>query len=200
MAHINLLPWREARRKQREREFAGMAGGAALLAAVVILYAHVQIGSMTESQQSRNNVLTHEIAELDKAIAEIKNLEAEKAALLARMDVIQDLQLSRPEIVHLFSELATTLPEGVYYTAIKREGAGVIVGGIAQSNARISTLMRNMESSPWLEKPVLEVIETSDKDKIRSPSFILHAKQTLGRQHNAASSIADTDQQTEKQP
>lgn len=199
MAHINLLPWREARRKQREREFAGMAGGAALFAAVVILYAHVQIGGMTEFQQARNNVLTHEIAELDKAIAEIKNLEAEKAALLARMDVIQDLQLSRPEIVHLFSELATTLPEGVYYTAIKREGAGVIVGGIAQSNARVSTLMRNMENSPWLEKPMLEVIETSDKDKTRSPSFILHAKQTLGSQ-SATSSATDTDQPAEKQP
>ncbi len=200
MAHINLLPWRETRRKEREREFAGIAGGAALLAAAVILYAHVQIGSMIESQQSRNAVLTREIAELDKAIAEIKTLEAEKSDLLARMDVIQDLQLSRPEIVHLFSELATTLPEGVYYTAIKREGAGVTVGGVAQSNARVSTLMRNMESSPWLEKPALDVIETSEKDRIRSPSFILRANQTPSSHRKAAVSATDADQQAGKQP
>ncbi|MDP1708976.1 MAG: PilN domain-containing protein [Gammaproteobacteria bacterium] len=200
MAHINLLPWREARRKEREREFGAIAGGAALLAAVVVLYAHVQIGNMAESQQARNAVLTHEIAELDKAIAEIKTLEAEKSDLLARMDVIQDLQLSRPEVVHLFSELATTLPEGVYYTAIKREGEGITVGGIAQSNARVSTLMRNMESSPWLEKPALDVIETSAQDRVRSPSFILRAHQTPGSQRKAAVSAADTDQQAGKQP
>lgn len=197
MAHINLLPWRETRRKEREREFAGMAGGAALLAAAVILYGHVQIGSMTEFQQSRNAVLTHEIAELDKAIAEIKTMEAEKSDLLARMEVIQDLQLSRPEIVHLFSELATTLPEGVHYTAIKREGMGIIVGGIAQSNARVSTLMRNLESSPWLEKPLLEIVETSEKDQARNARFILRARQISGGKHKSADT-ADTPPATDQ--
>lgn len=197
MAHINLLPWRETRRKEREREFAGMAGGAALLAAAVILYAHVQIGSMTEFQQSRNAALTHEIAELDKAIAEIKTLEAEKSDLLARMEVIQDLQLSRPEVVHLFSELATTLPEGVHYTAIKREGTGITVGGIAQSNARVSTLMRNLENSPWLEKPLLEIVETSEKDQARNARFILRARQIPGGKRKSVDT-ADTPPTTDQ--
>lgn len=190
MAHINLLPWREARRKEREREFAVMAGGAAALAAVIIVYLHVQIGGMIETQESRNSVLTQEIAALDKAIGEINTLEAEKARLLARMEVIQDLQLSRPEIVHLFSELATTLPEGVHYTRVRQQGVALTLDGIAQSNARVSTLMRNLENSPWLEKPALDVIETSEKDKARTTRFVLRVSQKPGSERKAA---ADND-------
>lgn len=200
MTHINLLPWREARRKEREREFAVMTGGAAVLVGVIVFYAHIQINGMIESQGARNSFLAQETAALDKEIGEIRSLEAEKSRLLARMNVIQDLQLSRPEIVHLFGELATTLPEGVYYTAIKQQGAGLIVGGIAQSNARVSTLMRNLENSPWLEKPVLDVIETTEKDKARTTRFMLRASQKQSGSGKSAVETADKDKKAGAKP
>ncbi|MDO9372415.1 MAG: PilN domain-containing protein [Gammaproteobacteria bacterium] len=200
MTHINLLPWREARRKEREREFAVMAGGAAALAAVIVFYAHIQISGMIESQEARNSLLAQETTALDKEIGEIKNLEAEKSRLLARMNVIQDLQLSRPEVVHLFGELATTLPEGVHYTAIKQQGAGLTVGGVAQSNARVSTLMRNLENSPGLEKPVLDVIETTEKDKTRTTRFVLRVSQKQSGSRKTAAEAADKDNKAGAQP
>lgn len=200
MTHINLLSWREARRKEREREFAVMAGGAAVLAAVIVFYAHIQISGMIENQEARNSLLAQETAALDKEIGEIKNLEAEKSRLLARMNVIQDLQLSRPEIVHLFDELATTLPEGVHYTAIKQQDAVLTVGGVAQSNARVSTLMRNLENSPWVEKPVLDVIETTEKDKARTTRFVLRVSQKQSGSRKAAAETADKDSKAGAKP
>ncbi len=200
MTHINLLPWREARRKEREREFTVMAGGATVLAAVIVFYVHIQISGMIENQEARNNLLTQETTALDKKISEIKSLEAEKSRLLARMSVIQDLQLSRPEVVHLFGELATTLPEGVHYTAIKQQDAALTVGGIAQSNARVSTLMRNLENSPWLEKPVLDVIETTEKDKARTTRFILRANQKQSDSRKAAAETTDKNKKTGAKP
>lgn len=196
MTHINLLPWREARRKEREREFTVMAGGATVLAAVIVFYVHIQISGMIENQEARNNLLTQETTALDKKISEIKSLEAEKSRLLARMSVIQDLQLSRPGVVHLFGELATTLPEGVHYTTIKQQDAALTVGGIAQSNARVSTLMRNLENSPWLEKPVLDVIETTEKDKARTTRFILRANQKQSDSRKAAAETTDKNKKT----
>ena len=200
MTYINLLPWREARRKEREREFAVMAGGTAVLVAVIVFYAHIQINGMIENQEARNSLLTQETAALDKQISEIKSLEAEKSRLLARMNVIQDLQLSRPEVVHLFGELATTLPEGVHYTAIKQQDAVLTVGGVAQSNARVSTLMRNLENSPWLEKPVLDVIETTEKDKARTTRFILRVNQKQSGSRKIAAETADKDKKTGTKP
>ena len=200
MTQINLLPWREARRKEREREFAVMAGGASVLAAIIVFYVHLQISGIIDNQEARNSFLAQETAALDKEIIEIKNLSAEKARLLARMNVIQDLQLSRPEIVHLFSELAATLPEGVHYTAIKQQGAVLTVGGIAQSNARVSTLMRNLENSPWLEKPVLDVIETTEKDKARTTRFVLRVSQKQSGSRKAAAEISDKDKKAGAKP
>ena len=186
MARINLLPWREERSKEREREFTVMVGGAIVLVAVIVFYVHIQISGLIGNQEGRNGFLTQETTALDKQIGEIRDLEAEKSRLLARMNVIQDLQLSRPEIVYLFSELATTLPDGVHYASIKQQGGALTVGGIAQSNARVSTLMRNLETSPWLENPVLDVIETTEKDKARTTQFTLRASQKQSGSRKAA--------------
>lgn len=177
MTRINLLPWREARRKERERQFISTALGALLLMGAIIFYAHIYVGQLTDHQDARNAFLAEGIAEFDRKIAEIKTLETEKTRLLARMSIIQQLQSSRPMSVHLVNELAKTLPEGIYYTSVKHEGASLTLEGIAQSNARVSSLMRNLEASPWLENPVLEVIETKEENAARTTRYTLRVQQ-----------------------
>lgn len=163
MTRINLLPWRETQRKERERRFASISLGSLALMAALIFYAHLHIGKLIDQQTVRNEFLSQQITVLDQQINEIKALESEKARLLARMGIIQELQRSRPESVHLVDELVTTLPEGVYYTQVRLQGSTLALEGVAQSNARVSQLMRNLENSPWLENPVLDVIKTSEE-------------------------------------
>jgi len=181
MTRINLLPWRETQRKERERQFTFIAGGSVALMLALVAYAHIHIGGLIDTQNSRNNFLSTEIATLDKQISEINNLAAEKARLLARMEVIQQLQASRPASVHLLDELVIALPDGAYYNSIKLEGNALTLEGTAQSNARVSSLMRNIEVSPWLENPVLDLIESKEPDKDSSdPSgsrYVLHVNQ-----------------------
>ncbi|MCL4315650.1 MAG: PilN domain-containing protein [Gammaproteobacteria bacterium] len=177
MAHINLLPWREERRKERQREFGMIAGFAAFLSVVIVAYIHTYIGGMIETQEARNSFLTQEIAQLDKKIAEIKNLEKQRAELLARMTVIQELQRSRPEVVHVVDDLVRTLPDGVYYTNIKQEGGKLTLTGIADSNGRVANFMRNLETSGWLEQPSLDQTQAYDQDGQRATSYILRVSQ-----------------------
>ncbi len=177
MAHINLLPWREELRKEKQQQFAVVTGGTAILAALLVLLAHMQIGGMIDYQNLRNQFLTTEIASLDKKIAKIKDMEKTKAALLARMDIIQQLQHSRPQSVHLMDQLVETLPDGVYLDKISQQGKDLTLSGIAQSNARVSAYMRNIDNSLWMSKPKLDVIETKDGDQRRTASFILRASQ-----------------------
>lgn len=163
MARINLLPWREARRKRRQREFA-VAGAVALgLTAVAALLVHFQIEASIAAQQSRNQFLSEQIRQLDRQIKEIEALEETKAGLLARMNIIQQLQQSRPEVVRLFDELVTSTPEGVFLTKVEQSGRNVVVEGRAQSNARVSAFMRNVEGSAWIGGPRLLLIENKDK-------------------------------------
>lgn len=177
MSRINLLPWREAKRKERERRHISVAVGALVLMGVIVYYAHILTNDLIELQTARNDFLDKEIAFLDKKIEEIKTLEDEKSQLLARMDVIQQLQTSRPEIVHVVDELVMTLPEGAHYTSIKQQEKAFSLEGIAQSNARVSTLMRNLEAAAWLENPTLDIIETSDKNATRLTRFSLKVNQ-----------------------
>jgi len=177
VARINLLPWREERRKERQREFGMIAGFAAFVSAVIVVYAHTFVAGMIETQNSRNGFLTQEIAQLDKKIAEIKNLEQQRAELLARMTVIQELQRSRPEVVHVVDELVKTLPDGAYYTHIKQEGGKLTLTGIADSNGRVATFMRNLEASGWLEQPSLDQTQAHDKDGQRAVAYILRVSQ-----------------------
>jgi len=177
MAHINLLPWREELRKRKLQEFAVTAGLSAVAGGLLVLLAHMQVASMISSQNQRNQFLETEIAELDKKIDKIKELEKTKTALLARMDIIQQLQRSRPQSVHLMDELVHTLPDGVYLQKIAQQGNALTLSGIAQSNARVSAYMRNIDNSHWMGDPKLDVIETKDDKTRRNAEFVLRANQ-----------------------
>ena len=155
MPQINLLPWREELRQRRNKEFGVTAGIGVLVMAAVITVVHLHFKSRIMHQNDRNGFLESNIATLDKRIKEIQQLDDEKERLLARMQIIQRLQSSRPEVVHLFDELVQTLPEGVYFTRLQQKGRILNIHGVAQSNARVSTLMRQLDASDWLEKPVL---------------------------------------------
>lgn len=177
MAHINLLPWREEQRKDRNTEFGVLAGIVLAIMLGVVGAVHLYFNASIEYQQQRNNLLIDQISLLDKKIKEIKDLESEKEKLLARMNVIQQLQASRPLIVHLFEELVTTLPEGVNLNNIKQENSGVTVQGIAQSNARVSSFMRNIEASEYLKEPGLNIIRANEQRGQRISEFTLKMKQ-----------------------
>src|SRR3984893_12474137 len=164
MPRINLLPWREQERKIRRREF-GVAAGAAIFAAVIfVLGGKLLYSSWTDAQNEKNTLLKKEIVKLDAQIADIQDLENRRQRLLARMEIIEKLQRKRPEIVHLFDEIVKTVPEGVYLTSIKQNGNKLEIHGIAQSSTRVSTFMRNIDSSVWMDNPVLQVVESANKD------------------------------------
>lgn len=177
MANINLLPWREERRKRRQRQFIIGLLSSAVLSGVVVLYVHVFINGMIADQNARNTFLEQQITRLDKRIKEIQELEREKVRLLARMRIIQELQANRPVVVHLFEELVKTLPDGAYLTGTDRKAAIVTVKGVAESNARVSTLMRNLDTSQWMATPLLNVIESGAKERAREYRFTLQAAQ-----------------------
>jgi type IV pilus assembly protein PilN len=183
MAGINLLPWRAERRKQKQKEFFAVTATALLSTAAILAFVHFRIAGMIEYQGKRNEYLQSEVNLLDKKLTEIEELEKKKKNLIARMEVIQQLQSSRPEIVHLFDELARTVPEGVQLIDLSQADRSLTINGIAQSNARVSAYMRNLASSAWLKEPRLDVIETKpdtrDKDKKeqRGSRFTLQVKQ-----------------------
>jgi type IV pilus assembly protein PilN len=177
MAHINLLPWREELRKQKQQQFAVVTAGTAIMGGLLVLLAHMQMDGLIEHQNHRNQFLDQQIAELDKKIAKIKDLEKTKTALLARMDIIQQLQHSRPQSVHLMDQLVYTLPDGVYLNKISQKADALTLSGMAQSNARVSAYMRNIDNSEWMTQPKLDVIETKEEDRRRTAEFVLRANQ-----------------------
>ena len=177
MPSINLLPWREAERKKRQRDFGIAAGGAVVAGIAVVMLTMLVFSQMISAQKDRNDRLTAEIAELEKSIQEIDGLERQKERLLARMEIIEELQKSRPEIVHLFDELVRQLPEGVYLTGLKQTGARVEIRGVAQSSTRVSALMRQIDSSEWLSDPEVERVETKQAGSSRQSEFVVYAKQ-----------------------
>lgn len=187
MPRINLLPWRDELRKRREKEFIVTAVIAALMMGVVVLGVHLHYESRVAYQEQRNTFIETETKSLDKKIEEIANLKKERDSLIARTQVIQSLQSGRPEIVHVFDELVTTLPDGVYYTKVAQKGRGLNLQGVAQSNARVASLMRSLESSKWFVNPALiEIKDDTAKDAaVRLSSFILNVKQA-SRQKKAA--------------
>jgi type IV pilus assembly protein PilN len=176
MPKINLLPWRETERKRKKQEFVVMALGALAAALFVGVFAKFQIQSRVDHQNERNQYIKTQIAEVDREITEIQGLEAQKARLRARIDVIDQLQRSRPGIVHLFDQLVRTLPDGVHYTAIRQNGTQIQLNGMAQSATRVSALMRNVDESEYLAEPVLEKIEAKGAAD-GSQEFSLSAKQ-----------------------
>lgn len=177
MAHINLLPWREALNKERKRQFAVMAAGSALFSVLALIYVHMHISNMITNQEARNKFLETKIQEVEKQITEIETLETDKRNLLSRMQIIQTLQGSRPEIVHLFQEIAQIMPEGVYLTQVSVAGSNIKVEGVAESNANVSALMRNIDTAAWMARPVLDVIDSSKSDYAGMSWFSLRVAQ-----------------------
>ena len=180
MARLHLLPWREERRKELLRQFLTMLGLSVILMLLVLLAIHLHFGRLISAQESRNSFLNDEIAVVEKKIREINRLSKEKKRLLARMDVIQQLQRNRPGIVHLFEEMVKVIPEGAYIVSLKQDGRKLTINGVAQSNARISAYMRNIDASDWLTSPRLNIIEKKGRSKKLKDSgrrFILKAKQ-----------------------
>ncbi len=177
MPRINLLPWREAERKRRQRDFGVAVGGALVAAIAVVMLAVLFYNQLIGNQRARNDRLTAEIVELEKSIEEIDGLERQKERLLARMEIIEELQKSRPEIVHLFDEIVRQLPEGVYLTGLKQTGSRVELRGVAQSSTRVSALMRRVDASQWLDDPEVERVETTQSGASRQAEFIVYLKQ-----------------------
>lgn len=177
MVRLNLLPWREARRQRNKRLFLiyGMSAVLATLGAAIASY--LVIDGMIQTQEARNAFLTAEIAKLDKQIKEIKEIEKKKAELLTRMDIIQELERNRPEIVHLFDEIVTAMPDGVFLTGIKQSGRNVILEGRAQSYSRVSDLMRNIKASIWITNPTLNIIKDQSKGTTDLSQFELQFQQ-----------------------
>lgn len=173
MVRINLLPHREQRRQARQRQFVSLAIGLAILGIAVVGLGHVLIAAWIDKQNDRNKLLTTEIAKLDEQIKEIDRLRDQTQALLARKQVVETLQANRTEAVHLLDQLVRQLPDGVYLKSVKQQGARVTLVGYAQSNARVSTLMRNIEGSPWLASPNLIEIRSVALDKQKVNEFTL---------------------------
>ena len=180
MPRINLLPHREQARKVRRREFMVGAGGAVVLAIMVAGVGKVVYSSWIDGQTEKNNLLKKEIVQLDSEIADIQDLEARKQRLVARMDIIEKLQRKRPEIVHQFDELVRTVPDGVYLTGIKQNGKKLEIHGVAQSSTRVSTFMRNIDGSTWMDNPELQVVEAAKDSATSGGSNFTLTAQTVG--------------------
>jgi type IV pilus assembly protein PilN len=159
MTKINLLPWRETYRKQKQSEFLALLLGGIVISAGIVFGGTQFMQSKIDFQQSRNNYLDKEIQALQVELQEIKELETTKNNLLARMEIIQTLQSQRPQLVHIFHELANRLPDGIYLTKMEQQNEVISLEGRAESNARVSALMRKLDQSDWFTKPTLEVIE-----------------------------------------
>ena len=191
MPHVNLLPWREERRKERQRQFLSLLLLAVIATTAAFGLVTFQMNRVIGYQQSRNSYLEREIAILDKKIAEIAQLEASKARLLARKEIIDQLQANRSHMVHLFDELVKTLPEGVYLTTITQNGQLLTLSGVAESSARVAAYLRNLDASRWLHDPWLEQIQATETDTTRVQNFSLRVSlaPTVAEEEEAATGM-----------
>lgn len=178
MAKINLLPWREERRQELKKEFFIFSGGFALLAVVVVMAWQMYLSAEISNQQARNKFLQDNIAELDDQVKEIKDLQKKKQDLIERMGVIQSLQGNRPAIVHIFDEIVRTLPDGVFYTSVDVKGNRLVIRGTAESNNRVSSLMRSLDSSDWFSDPNLKAVKAEKSFGEQANSFEMDVKIT----------------------
>jgi len=173
MIRLNLLPHREQKRQARKRQFISLSISLAVLALAVVALVHVVMAARIDNQNQRNELLKAEIAKLDAQIKEIDRLREQTQALLARKQVVETLQTNRTEAVHLIDQIVRQLPDGIYLRSLKQVDNKVTIVGYAQSNARVSTLMRNIESSAWLEKPSLVEIKSVQVPGGKSNEFTL---------------------------
>lgn len=178
MIYINLLPHREFKRKARQRQFAVLAGLTVALGVLIIWGGHEVVASKIDHQNARNQYLQSEIAVLDRQIVEIKSIKEKIQEMLARKEIVESLQGTRVRVVHMLDEVAKRLPEGVYLKNLKQTDEHLHLAGYAQSNAWVSTLMRNLDVSPWLESPLLIEIKAVTENGIRLSEFDLNVKLT----------------------
>jgi len=178
MIRINLLPHRELARAARRRQFNVLLGIAVAVGVVTVLLGHSVIASKQSAQEARNAFLNQEITKLDAQISEIKKIREQTQALLARKQVVETLQSNRTEVVHLFDQMIRLLPEGLYLKSFKQAGNIVTLSGYTQSSARVSTLMRNLENSPWFDSVNLVEIKAATVSNLRANEFVLTVKQT----------------------
>ncbi|MBU1691906.1 MAG: PilN domain-containing protein [Gammaproteobacteria bacterium] len=174
MIRINLLPHREQKRAARQRELAFMAGAASVLGLLIVIMIHTYLSTQIEDQEARNTFLVTEIKKLDDQIAEIQVLKEQTQAMLARKQVVETLQSNRSAVVYLLDQLVRQLPDGVYLKAVKQSGNNISLQGYAQSNARVATLMRSLEASPWLQSPNLIEVKAATINNLRASEFSLN--------------------------
>lgn len=168
---INLLPWRELRRQEQDRQLLSASIGAWLLMGLVVFYGWYHMNGLIDHQNERNDYLKTEIAKLDRKIQEINRLKERKQALIARMEIIQQLQQNRTQIVHVFDDLVRKLPKGVYFTGLSKKNKRITLKGMAQSNARVSHLMNNLDSSDWFTNPNLDIVNAQNQGGARVSQF-----------------------------
>ncbi|MBC7983080.1 MAG: PilN domain-containing protein [Candidatus Obscuribacterales bacterium] len=178
MPRINLLPWREADRKRKRQEFYVGIVGAFVVALLLGFMASLRMDAAIDHQNERNQALKDAITEVDKQITEVIGLEEQQARLEARMEVIEQLQRSRPGVVHLFDQIVRIVPDGIHLTSFKQTNAAIQLRGMAQSSTRVAAFMRNIEGSEWLADPALENLENKGSTADASSEFVLNAKQT----------------------
>lgn len=177
MANINLLPWREAQRRERNQMTLFMCVGVWVVAGMIVFAAKTVMDIRIDHQESRNRFLQTEINKLSKIIKEIETLKDKRDALLARMDVIQNLQQNRSQIVHVFDDLVSKLPKGVYYENVAKGDRGLTISGKAQSNGRVSALMRSLDASDWFDNATLKVVDVVDENGALVSKFNLGVKE-----------------------
>ena len=173
MARINLLPWREERRAEQKRQFLAALGVTALFAVFALFVVDQVISSQIKGQNARNTYLQTRIAELDFEVAEIRDLQRKRSQLIERMRVIQELQGNRPVIVRIIDQLVRTVPDGVFYTELVTREGQISVKGVAESNNRVSSLMRRLEASDWLEAPNLDAVRAAPEYGEQATTFNL---------------------------
>lgn len=184
MPRVNLLPWRAEQRKERQKNFAIAILGAVVIGLLIMWWVNTAIQGRIDYQNSRNQRLQQEIASLDEQIKEIRNLRLRKERLLLRMAAIDDLQRARPEVVHLFDQIVKVMPEGVYLSEFTQNGKNLLFKGVAESSTRVSSLMRNIASSPSMADPRLQVVQSGQAQRSaavsgpgRRAEFTLAARQ-----------------------
>jgi type IV pilus assembly protein PilN len=186
MAHINLLPWREERREERQKQFVAAVVAGLAFAAFILYMVIAYTNSMIDEQNSRNAYLKQEIAVLDKKIREIKDLEQQRNDLLARMQVIQELQESRPKVVKDFDALVRTVPEGIHLNKVTRNGNTLTLEGVAESNARVSVFMRQLDANLEFDQANLRVVEKSSSNAQAIRKFSIVVKESSAKQQDKA--------------
>lgn len=173
MANINLLPWREELREELKKEFLVILGGVAVLAVVIVMAWISAVDTSIANQTARNSFLQEKIDELSHQVKEIQELKSKREQLVERMKIIQDLQGNRPEIVHFFDELVRTIPDGVYYSKVERKGGNISISGTAESNNRVSSLMRRLDASEWFKNPNLISVKANPDFGEQANDFML---------------------------